>query len=118
MIKDNSFLYNPESDLNKDKVLIDPEEIDRFKKGKVICIEKISVEDGSSSRIQTGRKLFGTLLTDIKLGHGIWLEDGNTSKLTEVYKENDGVYFKTSTSTYKLVTPLPELEYENLEDTK
>lgn len=74
------------------------------KRGEMVQMRKIGVEQGQSSQVRPGEEMRGVLVNDLTLGEQVLLDNGNrTSRIQGMRLDGDRVVLQTMTSTYEIV---------------
>lgn len=86
-----------------------------FKKGEVIGLMKVQLNEGSVSDIKQGGGLYGKLLSDIRVGDSARLSDGSqTSTIKNIYEKDGKTFLETQTSVYEIHrNEISDLNIEN-----
>jgi hypothetical protein len=86
-----------------------------FKKGEVVSLRKILLNEGEISAIESGTILYGSLLNDVSVGSPARLSDGSqTSTIRKIYEKDGKVFLETQTSIYEISpNEISDLNIEN-----
>lgn len=86
-----------------------------FKKGEVVFLKKISLNEGEKSDVESGAVLYGALTGDVRIGDSARLSDGSqTSTIQNIYEKDGRIFLETRTSTYEISpNEISDLNIEN-----
>jgi hypothetical protein len=86
-----------------------------FKKGEVVFLKKIALNEGQKSEVESGAVLYGSLIGDVRVGDSARLSDGSqTSTIQKIYEKDGRTFLETRTSIYEISpNEISDLNIEN-----
>lgn len=86
-----------------------------FKRGEVVGLRKVHINEGLDSEVKRGNVLYGRLTSDVRVGDSARLSDGSqTSTIKNIYQKDGKTFLETQTSVYEIYpNEISDLNIEN-----